>query len=145
MKSLTQICESFRLRKEKQRLEEFVDSMGGFTLMCVYGENKKYLPCVCGCSECSEEKSSALPGYGTPTFSQQEQQRIAKFAKNCKDWRYGTTEDVIVDYANGETIKIYTDLVNNSISVKYGPLKTHHKDELGIIFDSVFKKKKPGE
>ncbi len=38
MKSLTQtlteVYEGFKLRKEKKRLEEFVDSIGGFTLMC---------------------------------------------------------------------------------------------------------------
>ncbi len=82
MKSLTQtlteVYEGFKLRKEKQRLEEFVDSMGGFTLMCVYGENKKYLPCACGCSECYTERFPALPGCGMPTFSNAEAEFLKK-------------------------------------------------------------------
>jgi len=34
MKSLTQMCENFRLRKEKQRLEEFIENNSGLVYMC---------------------------------------------------------------------------------------------------------------
>ncbi len=146
--TLTEVYEGFKLRKEKKRLEEFVDSMGGFTLMCVYGENKKNLPCACGCSECYTERFPALPGCGMPTFSNEEQQKLKgliqqepRFAKKTNEWGFGTTEDILVDYRYGETIKIYTDILGNKIDVKYGIHGTEHKEESCITLDTMNKKK----
>ncbi len=153
MKTLTQICE--KLKEVKGTIEDFLITADGtfnplWSTMCVYGKDAFHVV-ACPCSECvkgPDQEISSYPPIGMLTFSNEEQQRLKgliqqepRFAKKSNKWGFGTTEDVLVDYKNRETIKIYIDVLGNKINVKYGSFETHHRDESGIIWDPVYEKK----
>ena len=60
------------------------------------------------------------------------------YAKNAKEWGPGTIENVHVDYKNEETIKIYSDPVNNNLGVGHEPFGTKHPDKDYLRLSALF-------
>jgi len=60
------------------------------------------------------------------------------YAKNCEDYNFGTIESVNINPETKERIKIYTDIVNNKISVGYEPFDRSHTDKDYMNFDNAY-------